>query len=148
MVGLVRTRAVFPNELRIPPPEGALQGPQPVTASTEGPRGGSVVGTLLAATLAPCVEGRHLYGCALASLGPFFGRGSGVDNELRDTSLYAAVGMRVGVDVALRDQLSLRAQIDGLVPLVRTVLGVAGADAWSSPVVTGAAGLGLVAHFR
>jgi hypothetical protein len=125
-----------------------IEGRWDVPASTEGPRGGEVVGTLLVATLAPCVEGRRLYGCALGSIGPFFGRGTGVDNEARDTSLYAAVGARVGVDVELHERLSLRAQIDGLVPLVRTVLRIAGADAWASPVVTGAAGLGLVAHFR
>ena len=113
-------------------------------ATKSGPGGSAVHGTLLLATLAPCWTPRPVSLCALASLGTLPGDGTGVDNRASASPLYAAAGLRAGVELPTAGRLRGRLQLDGYAPLRPTTLRIVGTDVWTSPPVFGTLSLVMV----
>jgi hypothetical protein len=123
-----------------------VEGRYDLPASADGPNSSAVTGSLLLGTLAPCFEPPPAFFCALGSAGVLFGEGSGVLVPRSDRSVYAAIGLRAGLEARFGERIRGRIQIEGLVPLVATSLSVAGSPVWSSPAVVGS--LGTVLLFR
>ena len=78
-----------------------LEGRALASTSLEAAGGGTVSSSLLLASLVPCAHFGLARFCGLASLGALQGRGAGVAAPERDTTPFAALGGRVGVEVPL-----------------------------------------------
>ena len=63
------------------------------------------------------------------------------------SALFAALGGRIGAEVALSSALALRAHADLLVNLAPYDLQVSGTPGWSAPYVAGTLGVGIVVRF-
>jgi hypothetical protein len=71
-----------------------------------------------------------------------------VPNGRHASSVYVAAGGRVGLEVPLWPKLSLGVHADALTPLTSTTLGLGpSADVWTTPPLSVALGVRLVAHF-
>jgi hypothetical protein len=97
--------------------------------------------------LAPCVHRGRVVGCVLAQLGSIVAEAHGIDQPRRDRSLYSALGARAGLELGLGGGLFLRPHLDLLVPLRRSTFFVDGRPLWTSPPVSGSAGLDLGIDF-
>lgn len=139
--------------------EGRADLPASVSAG-----GGSVEAQLLFAELVPCLR-RGLFGaCALLAAGAEEAEGVNLRAGRHLTTFFAGAGARAladlpigrfgpasppagGPDSTEGDGLSLRLWLDLLAPVARTALYVGDAEVWSSPTLSGALGLALVARF-
>jgi hypothetical protein len=86
--------------------------------------------------------------CALGSVGTLYAHSAGITNPAADSALFATVGARVGLEWPLSRALVLRAHLDAAADLRRGHLQIGAVDAWTVPLVGGAAGAGLVAYFE
>lgn len=117
-------------------------------ASPDTAKGGAgVSATLLLGLLVPCARWRFLGLCALIGVGALQGRGVGVAVPSRATTLYAAAGARLALEVPLLRRLALELHLDGLTPLTRTSLMLDGAEVWATPPLSGALGATLQVPF-
>ncbi len=103
--------------------------------------------SLTAGVLVPCVYVRRLFGCAVGMLGLMQGKDYGVETVHRDRLLFAAAGGRVGLHVVLDEPLWVRVSGELLVNLTPATLTLNRQPAWSSPLLTGVAGLILGVSF-
>jgi hypothetical protein len=110
--------------------------------------GGSVIGSLAEATLAPCFAPNVLAACALLNLGSLKSRGKDVPQPVNQRSLYAALGARVELSPQLFDNLHLLVNADVLKSLTPITLRLRGEDIWHTPFVSLAASLGLEWRFQ
>jgi hypothetical protein len=108
---------------------------------------GRVTASLLLASLVPCGHWRIFIVCGLGSLGALRGAGSGVDEPKEDTTLFAAAGVRGGVEVPVTGPLSARIYGDFNATLTPTSLQLGGETVWASPPVHGAIGLAAQVSF-
>jgi hypothetical protein len=115
----------------------------PVTAETDL---GVVESHVLLATLVPCGHYDLFSACALLSAGAL--RGAMPDLGQRDTTFYAAAGVRAALEIPLYDALFGRVHADLQAPLTRTTLSLAGVEAWRTPPVHGAVGFAALGEFR
>lgn len=106
-----------------------------------------VRGSLLAAGLAPCVHFGVGMGCAVVVVGRFHGEGRGVDVPMEDDVVYAAAGLRAGVELPLGAHVFVPIHAEGLVPLTHERLRLDDRVVWESAPVTVAATLGLGVTF-
>jgi len=125
-----------------------LEGRFDVPFGTSAPTAGSLRASILAVLLAPCAHFRVLSGCALVGAGAMLGEGLDVAEPRRDTTPWAALGVRGAVELQLRKWLWLRAHLDLLATLTRTTLYLNGTKAWVTPPLSGLLGLALFASFR
>ncbi|MGO8995070.1 MAG: hypothetical protein ACLQVI_17280 [Polyangiaceae bacterium] len=109
--------------------------------------GGSVTSWLFAASLVPCLHIGFGSACLLSSLGQIHAWSSGVSSPSSGSALFAALGGRIGAEVALSSALALRAHADLLVNLAPYDLQVSGTPGWSAPYVAGTLGVGIVVRF-
>jgi hypothetical protein len=116
-------------------------------SSTGAPDGGRVQTYLLAAGLVPCVHLRPLFACVLGSVGVLHVTGLDVRVPRSDSTVFAAVGPRFGVEVPLTGGLTARAYGELLANLQRTTVVMDGASPWSAPSVAGTLGAGLLLRF-
>ena len=113
--------------------------------------GGSVASSLYAAQLVPCANVSYLAVCGLGVLGVTEAWGSGIVPQDTRSTLFAAAGARVGVELPVGASFFLRAHVDGLLDLHRATLSLgqqAPDDVWSAPAFGGSLGIGLAHHFR
>jgi hypothetical protein len=123
--------------------EGRFYAP---TAEEASPTG-SVRGSILGGALSPCVHFGVGVGCAVLLLGSFHGEGRGVDVPQEQSALYAASGLRIGLELPLARHLFVPLYAEGLVPITREELRLRDQVVWHNPAVTLAVMLGLGAHF-
>lgn len=113
---------------------------------------GSVSTWLALAMLAPCVHQNlarsgSLAACALGAVGAMQGASANLTAPVRDSTFYAAAGMRLAYESPRLGVFALRAHGDLLATLTPTAVRFSGREVWSSPVVSVALGAAVVVHF-
>jgi hypothetical protein len=103
--------------------------------------------SLLFASLVPCYAARIARLCLVAGMGTM--RAETVDDGPieRDSSLVAAVGPRIGVEIPLGSTLRLTSHLEGLVSLRRLTVRTRGNDVWTAPFAAGSLAVGALALF-
>jgi hypothetical protein len=125
----------------------SLEGRADLSASDDLPSGGEVSASLLLGSLVPCVHAGVVLVCGLGSVGALSGSTEGIAMPANDTTVFAAVGARLGVEVTIAGPIAVRAHADVQATLTRTALRVGGESAWTTPPVSGALGSALVGSF-
>jgi hypothetical protein len=124
----------------------ALQGryDAPATQTVEG---GRIRVWALSLAAVPCLHGGPFAACALVGAGMIRGSGEGVPGARTGADLWAVLGLRAAYAVPLGGTLSLMAHVDVLGAPVETVMRIGDSAVWTTPVVSGAAGLTLLARY-
>jgi hypothetical protein len=107
---------------------------------------GDVTSWLYAASLVPCGHYDIASLCAVGSLGSVQGHGD-VPVQRSASSLFAAAGARLGVELPMTPLLFLRAHVDGLYNLHRAAYDVDEQAVWTPPPLSFVAGLGVSVRF-
>ena len=123
-----------------------LDGRATLSASSSDSRG-TVSASLIAATLVPCLHLDAVFFCPTATLGALQGSGENVDRPKKATTLHAAAGARVGLEVPRDRNLSLIAHGGIDANLTRTTLRIDGQEAWASPTLSGGFAAGARLRF-
>lgn len=117
-------------------------------------QGGRVSTWLALALLAPCLHQNlahrgSLGVCALGAIGAMQGAstGSGAATTPRDSTFYAAAGLRLAYESPRWGVFGLRAHGDLLAPLTPTGVRFGGREVWATSPVSVALGLAVVFHF-
>lgn len=95
---------------------------------------GSVVSAMVATGhVVPCAHWKIAFGCVPFALGAMFGTGEEVQRSRSDATLYALLGLRIGIEPELtsRLRLHLHAELDKV--LTPTSLQIDRMDVWSTP---------------
>jgi hypothetical protein len=103
------------------------------------------------AALVPCGNLSYLAVCGLGILGVTDARGADIVPQQRRSTLFAAAGLRVGVELPLGAAFFFRAHADGFFDLHPATLSLgqeAPNDVWSAPAVGGTVGIGVGHYFR
>jgi hypothetical protein len=111
-------------------------------------RVGSIRTSLLTGSLVPCFHFGIAAGCALAIAGVFRSSGHDLVDARQVTLPFIAVGARAALELPLATWFVFRFHGDVIAPLTETVLRVSGQDVWSSPTVSAALGMALVARVQ
>lgn len=114
----------------------------PVTAPLGG--GHEVTSWLAAATLSPCSQPRHVFACALVSVGAVMSESPGLALTSPTPSLLVSAGPRAGVEVPLSGRLALRLHGDLALRLTPVTIEASDDMKWSAPAFAGLLGLHLV----
>jgi hypothetical protein len=112
--------------------------------------GGSVEAWTMAGGVAPCMHLGYFAVCAVGWIGALQASGQGVDPPRSRTTLFLAVGARLGFEWPFSSVLALRAHVEGVANLYPPTL-VLGSDpdkVWSAPPVAGTIGTGLAVRFQ
>lgn len=125
----------------------ALEGRLDLPASARLSIGGDVATSVALATLVPCVHVARWMGCVLGSVGSMRAASSGISDPAIDDSVFAAVGVRAGIEVPLSRIFAVRPQIEGQAALTRPSLELNGKTIWTTPPLAAAIGLAIVARF-
>ncbi len=104
--------------------------------------------SILAVSLLPCIVRGPLGLCGIAALGAIQASGSDVTTPRSDTGLWAAVGVRLALELPIYAPIALGIHADGMAPLVRTSLRLSGTDVWTTPTFAAAVGLKIILHFE
>jgi hypothetical protein len=125
-----------------------LEGRGDLAATTELARGGTIHVHVLAGALIPCVAVGVLRGCAIGSIGVLRGRSEGLAMPAQADSLWAAAGLRMGMEVPVGGAVKVRAlgELQGV--LTRTTLETDGVAVWTTSPLAAAFGLGAVVELR
>jgi hypothetical protein len=101
----------------------------------------------LSGELAPCWHLRFFAGCGVALVGRFQAESRGVDEAGSASTLYAALGGRLGLERTLVEKLSLQIRAEFLGTLTPPTVTRNGHDeVWSAPPVSVTLGAGVVAQ--
>jgi len=109
---------------------------------------GVAIATALGAVGAvPCLHVKWFFGCGLLELGAMrFTDGGDGRAETRDP-LFAAGGLRAGVEWPFAEHFAVRGFADGACVFTRTTLIYNDKEAWTTPLLFGGVGVGLTAAF-
>jgi hypothetical protein len=110
--------------------------------------GASLRSALIFGTIAPCLRGALLGGCALLGAGVNQASGQGLAPPNHETTPYVALGVRGLVDLVLAGPLRLQPRLELWAPLTRTTLTAVGANQWTTPPLSLDVGLALVVDLR
>jgi hypothetical protein len=125
--------------------------PKPVRSGdgADGTSVGTVEASIFAGSVVPCLHVQRglLVACALGSVGVIQGRGQGVSVPRKQTTTYAAAGLRLGVEVPVVGPLALGVHGDVLANLTRTTLRLDGVEAWASSPIAGLLRAALLGTF-
>ncbi|MEJ7727907.1 MAG: hypothetical protein WKG00_01700 [Polyangiaceae bacterium] len=120
----------------------SVEGRADLPSSKEADRG-TVRARLYAGSLVPCIHPRpFVFGCVVGTLGALHGEGHGVPDPRTETSLFGALGGRIGARLPLVGALAARATADIGAVLTPPTLELSGAEVWASPPVYGALAIG------
>ncbi|WP_394835167.1 hypothetical protein LVJ94_52580 [Pendulispora rubella] len=98
--------------------------------------GDRVNATVYSGALVPCLHFGSWLACGVGRVGAFQGRAPDVVHPSLGTSAFGSVGLRGGYMIPLTKVLSVRASVEGAVPLVRTTLVIDKDEVWTAPPVT------------
>ena len=124
----------------------AVEGRLDLPASAHLSSGGDVNTSVALATFVPCVHVTRWIGCALASVGSMRAESSGISAPAIDYSVFAAVGVRVGIEVPISRVFAVRPQIEGQAALTRPSVELNGRTIWTAPPLAAALGVAFVAR--
>jgi hypothetical protein len=99
-------------------------------------------------SIAPCFHAWAFAFCATASTNRIHAEGVGVTSPTPQDAQVVALGARTAAEWPVAGSVSLQVRADGSVPLARTRLVLNGVDAWTSPAVSVAVGLGVLIAIR
>jgi hypothetical protein len=123
--------------------EGRVDLPRSASVS-----GGRVTASALGGVLVPCLHLGPLAGCALALAGAVRGSGERLADARQQTTVLAALGGRLAIEVPSNGgALAVRLHIDLVASVVRTTLRVGGEPAWTAPPLSGAVGAAALVRF-
>ncbi len=126
--------------------EGLIAAPSSQTAKNRAP--GGVSAWPLVGALVPCVHVGPVFGCALLESGALIASGEGVPGAQSSAGTWVALGARVGGELRLWENLSLRLRVDGLFDVTQPALWVGSTREWPAPLLAGSAGIDAVVRFR
>jgi hypothetical protein len=111
--------------------------------------GGRVESTLYGGQLVPCRHVGYFAFCGVGMLGLLQAWGADVVPHNTRTTLFAAAGVRLGIEWPLPASFAVRFHADGFVNLHRPTLALGRGenDIWSAPPVGGTLALGIERHF-
>jgi hypothetical protein len=136
--------------VRWPSASLALEGRVLVSPSTEsvGVEGVAIDTVLGAVAAVPCLHVGWFFGCGLLELGAmrFTDGGDEGHVETRDP-LFAAGGLRAGVEWPFTERFAVRGFADGACVFTRTTLLYNEKETWTTPLLFGGIGVGLTAAF-
>ena len=112
---------------------------EPSTSATLA-TGGSVWSSLVMGTVTACVHARLPFACALGSVGSFQGGGEDIHAPRSDSVLFAAVGVRAGVQVPISSPFYLQGHVDVTASLTPTHIAIDGHDAYTLPLLAAVLG--------
>ncbi len=123
--------------------EGRWDPPAASTIEGDEIRTSRVVGALV-----PCGHVRYFAGCLLAEVDSLWGTvtEAGINGGTH-AAIYGTAGGRLSAELEIAPHLALRPAVDLLLALRRPALYAEGVSRWEVPVVSGRAGLGLLASF-
>jgi hypothetical protein len=114
----------------------------PVTATLGG--GHEITSWLAAATLSPCSQPRHVFACALVSIGAVMSESPGIALTSPTPSLLVSAGPRAGVEVPLSERFALRLHGDLALRLTPITIEAGDDVMWAAPAFAGLVGIRLV----
>lgn len=97
--------------------------------------------------IVPCYHAGIARACLLAGAGALRGVAESATDGQPVTRPYAAIGARAGLELPIRDGIALGAHGDLLAALTRITLKLDDRDVWTTPLMSGAAGVDLVVDF-
>ncbi len=128
-----------------------VEGRADVPATGDVSMGVSARTSVLAASLLPCGHYRWFVGCGVVSVGLLRAEGADVLHPAQDSGIYAAAGVRAGLEWPVVPAFALRLSADALVnlhPLAAQVDFESGrAQVWRSGPFAAMIGGGAVARF-
>lgn len=110
--------------------------------------GTGVSAAWLAASLAGCRHFGSAVGCALVLAGQVRGEGIGVPPPDRHSTWFFAAGLRAGLELPLDPTWAFTLSADGLVVPTRTTQRIGSEPRWTSPMFSGALGIGVRAEIK
>ena len=125
----------------------AVEGRADLPASASAGNGARVQSSLIAVSLLPCFHMGVVHGCAVGTLGSLSATATDIARSNREQTLFAAAGVRGGVEWWFAANLGVQAHADVLAPITRTTLQIDGRDAWTTSPVALGGGISLAAHF-
>jgi hypothetical protein len=129
----------------------AVEGRADVPVTGDVSMGVSARTSVVAASLVPCGHYGYLVGCGLVSFGVLRAEGVNVVQPASDSGLYAAAGLRAGLEWPIVAAVALRLSADALVnlhPLAAQVdFQMGRADVWRSSAFATVLGGGVVVRF-
>jgi hypothetical protein len=120
---------------------------QTTTLERGGVRVGDMETSMVMGALVPCAMRGVLEGCALLAAGSIRASSHGLDMPQQVSAPFLAVGARVGLELPMGSILSAGIHADLLAPITELVLRISGQPVWTSPPISGAAGLTIGARF-
>ncbi|HMI87100.1 MAG TPA: hypothetical protein VK550_23555 [Polyangiaceae bacterium] len=108
---------------------------------------GRVRTSLWAGGIAPCIHFDPLLVCATTWVGSLRAQGVGFVTSYIHHALYAAAGLRLGMEIPLFARLSFRPELDVLTTLFPVDLKVDGESHWAAPPFSALLRVGIVARF-
>lgn len=96
------------------------------------------------AAISPCGHVSWFVGCVRIGAGALRGEGVGVDDPKLQTTFYALIAARAGVEIPVYKILYIRTVLDLIVPLTRTTLTLNDEPRWTTPAIAGALSLQLL----
>lgn len=118
----------------------------PAGASTD--TGGRIRTRVTAGALVACVrQPSPLFACGVGMLGSFSESGSGLAAPRSTSALYAATGLRLGLELPLRGPLFFVAHADGLVTLFRHTVEIDQRGVYTLPLLASTVGMGAGTRF-
>ena len=124
-----------------------LEGTFDLPSSTAAEGRGRVSASLLAASIVPCWHQGVLLVCGLGSLGTIRGKGEGVPAAHSDSTLFWALGGRLGAELALDARFSGVVHGDLIAIGTPTTLRLDDRDVWTTAPIGVSVGTGIQAHF-
>jgi hypothetical protein len=124
-----------------------VEGRADLPSGTDVSAGARVESSLLAVALLPCGHAGVVFGCARGSLGRLRAAGLDVTEPGSTGALWAAVGVRAGIELPIAGVFALRVHADGDVLVTRYVLRIGGTTRFRYPAAAGGIGLALAAAF-
>jgi hypothetical protein len=125
---------------------GAIEGRADLAASTTTSLG-TVSSSTYLASLVPCVHLGTPFACLVAGVGSFAYRGADIAMPRHSSAFLAALGVRLGAELPLSASLSAFASADVLANVTPHRVQIDGVDVYGQPILCGALGIGLAAHF-
>lgn len=125
----------------------SLEGRYDAPASVTVEEGGRIRVWTASLAAVPCLHVGPLAGCAIAGAGIIRGAGVAVPAARTDVGPWALFGLRAAYHLSLGRTLVLKAHADLLAAPVETRMSLGESAVWATPLVSGAAGLTLLAVY-
>ncbi|HEY8942978.1 MAG TPA: hypothetical protein VIM73_01900 [Polyangiaceae bacterium] len=125
----------------------AIEGRYDAPADAALPSGGQLEIRMLGLELVPCAHKPPFMACAVGLIGSMRAESLGVPDGDSDTQVFAAAGVRAGLELPLGAGIALRAYGDALGSARPLSARRNGASVWDTPLLTAAVSVGALSEF-